>query len=324
MRWVLGDLARGPLGDLWGGGSAAGTRGARSVSWGAAGPSLTSWTCGRRGAPRRAPSPAGRSGTGRTCGRPSADDRTAGNGCIRGRRTWACGSPSRSEPSWPLFSPTGSADGGHDGLTGEGEAELAEQLATLVVVRGGGDQRDVHAALPVDAVDVDLAEHRLLVETEGVVAVAVELLGVQATEVTDTGQGQRQQPVQELPHAVAAEGDLGADRHALAELELGDRLAGADDGGLLAGDGGEVADRAVHQLGVTGGLADAHVDHDLDQTGDLHDVRVAELRLQRRRDLLAVAGQHAGQLAGGCAHDGQRSLPVRRATRMLRPSSSLR
>src|SRR4051794_29494193 len=109
-------------------------------------------------------------------------------------------------------SPTGSADGGHDGLTGEREAELAEQLPALVVVRGGGDQRDVHTARPVDPVDVDLAEHRLLVEPEGVVAVAVELLGVEATEVADTRQGERQQAVEELPHAVAAKGDLRADR----------------------------------------------------------------------------------------------------------------
>src|SRR3712207_1270199 len=110
----------------------------------------------RRGAPRRGPAPAGRSGTGRTCGRPSADDRTSGSGCSRGPRTSACGSPSRSEPSWPWWLPPGSADGGDDGLAGEGEAELAEQLAALLVVRGGGDQRDVHAALPVDLVDVDL------------------------------------------------------------------------------------------------------------------------------------------------------------------------
>src|SRR3712207_3157152 len=214
--------------------------GGASVGGGA----LTRTTCARPGAPRREPSPAGRSGTGRTCGTPSADDRTAGSGCSRGPRTSACGSPSRSEPSWPLVSPTGSADGGHDGLAGEGEAELAEQLTALVVVRRGGDQRDVHAALPVDLVDVDLAEHRLLVEAERVVAVAVELLGVQAAEVADTGQGQRQQPVQELPHPVAAEGDLRADRHALAQLELRDGLAGPDDGRLLAGDGGEVPDGA--------------------------------------------------------------------------------
>src|SRR3954451_4633400 len=138
-------------------------------AWGAAG-SFTSWTCARRGAPPRGPSPAGRSGTGRTCGRQRADGRTAGNGCTRERRTWACGSPSRSEPSWPWWlSPTGSAGGGHDGLTGEREAELAEQLAALVVVGGGGDQRDVHAARTVDPVDVDLAEHRLLRQAERVV-----------------------------------------------------------------------------------------------------------------------------------------------------------
>src|SRR3954468_24448986 len=121
-----------------------------------------------------------------------------------------------------VVAPTGSADGGDDGLAGEGEPELAEQLPALVVVRGGGDQRDVHTARPVDAVDVDLAEHRLLVEPERVVAVAVELLVVEAAEVTDTGQGEGQQAVEELPHAVAAEGDLRADRHALAQLELGD------------------------------------------------------------------------------------------------------
>src|SRR5829696_6707545 len=218
----------------------------------------------------------------------------------------------------------GSAGRVHDGLTGEGEAELAEQLATLLVGGGGGDQRDVHTALPVDLVDVDLAEHRLLVEPERVVAVAVELLGVQAAEVTDAGQGERQQAVEELPHAVAAQGHLGADRHALAQLELRDGLAGPDDGRLLAGDGGEVADGAVHQLGVAGGLADAHVDDDLRQARDLHDVVVVELRLQGRRDGLAVVGEHAGQLAGGCAHDVQRSLPVRRETRTLRPLSSLR
>src|SRR3954451_5134847 len=223
-----------------------------------------------------------------------------------------------------VVSPTGSADGGHDGLAGEGEAELAEQLAALVVVRGGGDQRDVHAARPVDLVDVDLAEHRLLVQAERVVAVAVELLGVQTAEVTDTGQGQRQQPVQELPHPVTAEGDLRADRHALAQLELRDGLAGPDHRRLLTGDGGQVADGAVHQLGVASGLTDAHVDDDLRQARDLHDVVVVELRLQRRRDRLAVVGEHAGQLAGGCAHGVQRSLPVRRETRMLRPLSSLR
>ena len=39
---------------------------------------------------------------------------------------------------------------------------------------------------------------------------------------------------------------------------------------------------------VAGRFADAHVDHDLGQAGDLHDVGVAELLTQRRGDLAAV------------------------------------
>src|SRR6195952_5541649 len=201
----------------------------------------------------------------------------------------------------------GSAGRRHDGLAGEGEPELAEQLATLLIGGGGGHQGDVHAARPVDPVDVDLAEHRLLGQTERVVAVAVELLGVQATEVTDAGQGQRQEPVEELPHAVATDGDLGADRHALAQLELCDGLPGPDDGGLLAGDGGQIAHRAVHQLGIAGGLADAHVNDDLRHARDLHDVAVAELLLEGRHDRLAVVREQPGQLSGGCGHVSQRS-----------------
>src|SRR3712207_2844074 len=46
----------------------------------------------------------------------------------------------------------GSAGGGDDGLAGEREAQQAEELATLLVVRGGGDQRDVHPARTIDLV----------------------------------------------------------------------------------------------------------------------------------------------------------------------------
>src|SRR5699024_5720245 len=51
----------------------------------------------------------------------------------------------------------------------EREAELAEQSTTLVVVGRGGDDGDVHTTRAVDLVDVDLVEHGLLREAEGVV-----------------------------------------------------------------------------------------------------------------------------------------------------------
>ena len=62
-----------------------------------------------------------------------------------------------------------------------------------------------------------------------------------------------------------------------ADLEAGDRLAGMRDDGLLAGDLLEIGSSGLHLLGVVDGFADAHVEHDLVELGQLHDVLVAEL-----------------------------------------------
>src|SRR6218665_3061722 len=87
----------------------------------------------------------------------------------------------------------------------EREAQLLEQCATLIVGPGGGHHGDVHTPDSVDSVLVNLVEHRLLGETESVVAVAVELAVTQATKVPDARQREREQPVEELPHPVTAE-----------------------------------------------------------------------------------------------------------------------
>src|SRR6476620_12324408 len=123
----------------------------------------------------------------------------------------------------------------------EGEAELLEQRATLVIVGRRGDHGDVHAPHAVDLVLVDLVEHRLLGQAERVVAVAVELLRREATEVTDSREGDRDETVEELPHPVAAQRRVRTDRHALAELELRDRATGLGDRRPLAGDRRQVA-----------------------------------------------------------------------------------
>src|SRR5215471_16626250 len=106
----------------------------------------------------------------------------------------------------------------------ERESEPAQQRAALGIGGGGRDDGHVHSALAVHLVWVDLVEHQLLGEAERIVPPAVELPVGQAPEVTDPGQRQRQQPVEELPHAVAAQRHVRADRHALTELELRDRL----------------------------------------------------------------------------------------------------
>src|SRR3954453_11832502 len=271
------------------------------------GTTRSSWA--RPAARQVEPSHEGTRGTGRTCGTRSADGRSAGSACSHARRTWACEQPLRSEPSSPSRS-----------RLLEGEAEVTKERAALSVVGRRGHHGDVHTPGAVDLVLVDLVEHDLLGETEGVVATAVELLGRQAAEVADARERERQGAVQELPHAVATERDVGTDRLALTQLELRDGLAGLGDSRLLAGDRGEVANRAVDQLGVAGGVAHTHVDHDLDEAGDLHDVLVLELVTQLARDLLAVLRLQTR--SGGGRH--QMSSPVRLATRILLPSSSKR
>src|ERR1039457_6852578 len=171
----------------------------------------------------------------------------------------------------------------------EREAEPPQQRAALGVVGRGRDDGHVHAALPVNLIGIDLVEHQLLDQAEGVIPAAVELPVGKAAEVTDPGQRDRQQPVAEFPHPVAAQRHVRADRHALAQLELRDRLPGPGNRRLLPGDDRQVPDRAVDELGVTRRLAHAHIDHDLGQAGHLHHVGVAELLAQRRRDLSPVA-----------------------------------
>src|SRR5439155_597572 len=79
----------------------------------------------------------------------------------------------------------------------------------------------------------------------------------------DTRQRDRHQTIEELVHAVAAQGYLAADRHAFAQLELGDRLLRLGDHRLLTGDLLHFGRRRLDALFVLGRVADAHVDDDL-------------------------------------------------------------
>ena len=139
----------------------------------------------------------------------------------------------------------------------EREVEGVQKSLALLVGGGGGHDGDVHTTGVIDLVEVDLREDELLGDAHGEVATAVEALSGDAAEVADARNGDGDQAIEELPHAVATEGDLGADGHAGAELERSDGLAGLGDQRLLAGDSAQVGDGTVDGLGVSGGLADS-------------------------------------------------------------------
>src|SRR5438034_4062525 len=155
-------------------------------------------------------------------------------------------------------------------IRSERHAEAAQQRERLVVRLGGGRDRDVEAADLLDVVVVDLGEDDLLADAERVVAAAVERARAQPAEVADAWQRDCDQPVEELVHARAAQRDLRADRHALADLELGDRLAGLAHLRALPRDDRQLLERRVELLRVGLRLADAHVERDLLQLGDVH------------------------------------------------------
>ena len=58
-----------------------------------------------------------------------------------------------------------------------------EERARFLVGPGGGADDDVHAPDLVDLVVVDLREHQMLLEAQGVVAATVEAGGPQASEI---------------------------------------------------------------------------------------------------------------------------------------------
>src|SRR5687768_5545437 len=83
----------------------------------------------------------------------------------------------------------------------ERHTEGGEELFCFLVGIGGSDERNVHALDLLDLVEVDLGEHDLLFEAERVVAGSVEAAWVHPAEVANARQRERDQAVQELPHA---------------------------------------------------------------------------------------------------------------------------
>src|SRR5258705_4784288 len=162
----------------------------------------------------------------------------------------------------------------------ERHAEAAQKRARLLIRLGRRDDRDLHAAETVDLVVVDLREHELLLETEREVSTTVEAAVRDALEVADARERHGDELLVEMPHALAAQRDLQADRHADAQLEVRDSAAGLGNHRTLAGDLREIRRRGVHGFSIADRLAHPDVEDDLLESRDLHHVLEAELLAQ--------------------------------------------
>ena len=107
---------------------------------------------------------------------------------------------------------------------------------------GGGGDDDVQAADFIDFIVVDFGEDELFLDAEGVIASAVEGIGIDAAEVSDAGESDIHELIEEIEHTGAAQGDFATDSHTFAEFPSGEGLACASNDGFLTGDGGEVGD----------------------------------------------------------------------------------
>ena len=159
----------------------------------------------------------------------------------------------------------------------KGHPQQLQQPFALLICTGRRYYHHLETANAVDLVVVDLGEEKLLTQAQTVVAAAVEALAGDAAEVADAGQRRVDQPVVELPHAVAADGDHETDRVALPHLEVGDGALRAVDDRLLAGNGGDVGGGGIERLRGLERLAEADVESDLIQPRRLHGIAVAEL-----------------------------------------------
>src|SRR6185437_2916416 len=171
-----------------------------------------------------------------------------------------------------------------------------------------------------DRVEVDFGEDDLFLDAEVEVATAVEGAARDAAEVADAGQRNVDQAIQELEHLGAAQGDLAADRPAVADLERGHGNARLGRDRLLARDLRHVGHGVLEDLLVAGRFAHAHVQRDLGDAGNLHHVLVAELLGELRHYLLFVKRLKARHVINPYAST---TSPVERNTRTLRPSASV-
>jgi hypothetical protein len=104
----------------------------------------------------------------------------------------------------------------------ERQAQTFEKVTTFIISLGSSYDGDVHSIDARDFVILDLRKKDLLGDTHGVVSTPIKGFRGEPTKVPDPGNSDRDQTIKEELHPVAAERNLGAERHACTELEVRD------------------------------------------------------------------------------------------------------
>ena len=169
----------------------------------------------------------------------------------------------------------------------ERQTECGEKGVALLVGAGRCYESNLKTVDARILVDVDFREDDLLLETESVVSSSVHILG-DTVEVTDTRESNPDELLEELVHLHVAEGNFGADRHTLTELEVGHVLLGSGDDSFLTGDDGKLCSCLLNDLLVLGCVADTLVDGDLHEARNLHHGSIGELLCKLLHDFLFV------------------------------------
>src|SRR4029453_16257692 len=139
-----------------------------------------------------------------TCGRPPEGARSDCSASTAASCTSAVSLPSRSNFSSPTVLLC---------FCAEREAELAQERERLFIRVRRRRDGDVEAAHGLHVVVVDLRKDDLLPNPNRIVAPAVEARRREAAEVANARERDRDEAVQELPHAGAAKGHFRADGH---------------------------------------------------------------------------------------------------------------
>ena len=159
----------------------------------------------------------------------------------------------------------------------KGHAHEFEQAAGLFVGLSGGDEDDIHSSDLVDLIVLDLREDDLLFESQRVIAAAVESVGRNTVEVTDTRKRDVDEFIGESVHTYVSQRDLAANVHACTDFEVSDRLLCLGDYGLLTGDLHQVAACRLDGFRILSRFTETHIDDDLLKLRDLHRALILEL-----------------------------------------------